>query len=57
MGRRAHRAHNYLARGGTEMNLVDPALSNDVFQVARAEPSSGHDGDLIASADKSKTRR
>ncbi len=29
------------------MDLADPALSNDRFQVAGAEPSAGHDGDLI----------
>ena len=32
------------------MDLADPALSNDGFEVARAEPASGHDGDLVASA-------
>ena len=38
------------ARGGTEMDFADPALSNDGFEVVCAEPAAGHDGDLVAGA-------
>lgn len=42
-----HRTFDRSAYSGTEMDLADPALSNDGFEVACAEPASSHDNDLV----------